>query len=74
MHIFHAKLLKREELFFISTCFWDKLCEPEYQVRSHIEKNQRQFVVAHHGVMDFIKAIMRNIEPTGMYLKYKFIA
>ena len=44
-----------------------KLCESEYQIGGHIEKNNRQFKVTHHGVMDFIKAIMRDIEPRGMY-------
>jgi hypothetical protein len=51
-----------------------KLCESEYQIGGHIEQNNRQFKVPHHGVMDFIKAIMRDIEPRGMNLKYKFIA
>jgi hypothetical protein len=51
-----------------------KLNEPEHQIWGHIEKNNRQFKITHHGIMDFIKAIMRDIEPRGMYLKYKFIA
>ncbi len=34
-----------------------ELCDPEYQVRGQVEKNHHQFVVAHHGVIDFGKAL-----------------
>ena len=50
-----------------------KLCESEYQIGGHIEQNNRQFKVPHQGVMDFIKAIMGDIELPGMDLKYKFV-
>jgi hypothetical protein len=45
-----------------------ELCEPEYQVRGHVEKNHRHFVVTHHGVIDFGKALFgylnrRSVNP-----------
>jgi len=51
-----------------------ELCESKHQIGGHIEQNNRQFKVTHHSIMNFIKAIMWDIEPPGMDLKYKFVS
>jgi hypothetical protein len=47
-----------------------KLCEPENQVWIHVQNKHRHFIVTHHGIIDFSKALFRYLELPSVSPKH----
>ena len=50
-----------------------KLGEPKDEVGCQVKKKNRKFVVPHHYVMDFIKALFGYLKPPTMNLEYEIV-
>jgi hypothetical protein len=68
--LYQEKLANRKPF---SATLSRKPCEPKDEIRRQVKKKNRQLVVRHHCVMDFIKALFRDLEPPAMNLEYEIV-
>jgi hypothetical protein len=66
--LYQEKLANRKPF---SASLSRKLCEPKDEIRRQVKKKNRQLVVRHHSVMDFIEALFRDLEPPAMNPEYE---